>query len=139
MREIKFRVWDGKTMNYDGEPTQDWLPLLIDFKGHVCYPSYSDYDGNKPCNFRCYAYTSNSKYGLMQYTGLKDQNEKEIYEGDIVIFKNSIKEQLKGIIKFKNGAFGYDCKNGFYQFPLYKATKIIGNKFENPKLLKEMK
>lgn len=71
---------------------------------------------------------------LMQYTGLKDRNDKEIYEGDIVRY---FKDEL-GIVKFVAGSFiidGNTCYESFLE--LGGKIAIVGNIYENPDLLKE--
>ncbi len=78
---------------------------------------------------------------LMQYTGLKDKNGKEIYEGDIVktlyVFSSDIPH---GQIKFKKGRFFVEWMNEDEEMNdiLHihaKASEIIGNIYENPELL----
>lgn len=75
---------------------------------------------------------------LMQYTGLKDKNGKEIYEGDLV---NFIGAKNPGEVIFNNGAFEID---GFWNnsqdeparaFSENATLEIIGNIYENPELL----
>ena len=77
---------------------------------------------------------------LMQYTGLKDKNNKEIYEGDIL--SNGNDEKLYKII-FENGSFRAEFKGDFeeHSFDLIdvvaQGCEIVGNIYENPELLGE--
>ena len=119
-REIKFRAWNGKQM-LNGEQLVD-IPLLISpANGNILNPKdYSQHFGN---------------IILMQFTGLKDNNLKEIYEGDIMY----VAGVGNVLVEFISGCFGYKDLISFY--PLYDdqendIEKVIGNKFENPELLK---
>lgn len=75
---------------------------------------------------------------VMQYTGLKDKNGVEIYEGDVVEFgpyPDQLK-RLRGLVAFKEGCFGIDVPDeGFYSFPGWKLFEVIGTIWENPELL----
>jgi len=74
-------------------------------------------------------------YVLMQYTGLKDKNGKEIYEGDIV--RHATDEGVYKVI-FEDG--GFYVKNLFeYDFQTINEypLEVIGNIFEDKHLLKE--
>ncbi len=108
MREIKFRAWTGKEMFYDVERT------LI--SGKIAFRDKS--------------------LKLMQYTGLKDKNGKEIYEGDIIRARYITGNIIVNEIKFKKGCFG---PNGFYNWGDICELDVIGNIYENPELLKETK
>lgn len=111
MREIKFRAWTGNEMLIVGE-----LTLFMD--GHF----------NVNDEFPI------SQGDLMQYTGLKDKNGKEIYEGDIT---------SRGVITFSRGKFQgtyFDSKGNLeedWEDDLYlnKDIEIIGNIYENQELL----
>jgi uncharacterized phage protein (TIGR01671 family) len=84
---------------------------------------------------------------IMQFTGLKDKNKMDIYEGDILDFKYPLATAdedddqdnllLRVVIDFHDGAFwfnggGYtDCNWHFYNS---EDRELIGNIYENPEL-----
>lgn len=82
---------------------------------------------------------------IMQFTGLRDKNGKEIYEGDFVQFYHKEKGYVIGDIVFESGAFiiGSDNLPDSYSILLEEADsekdcmtiEIKGNKFENPEIL----
>ena len=81
---------------------------------------------------------------LMQYTGLKDKNGAEIYDGDIVLVELSgTSTWYKTVVKFKEGAFIASLIDGedyFYNFNRgfdSNDFEILGNVYENPELLEE--
>lgn len=65
-----------------------------------------------------------------QYTGLKDKNGREIYDGDV------IERIYRYEVRFKNGSFyGYNPKGSLSAREIAADMLIIGNIYENPELL----
>lgn len=131
MREIKFRAWHEKT--------KEMLKVItIDFrKKEANTINPSQYKGTR------YSYDSFGVGGiivLMQLTGLKDKNGKEIFEGDIVKFGSLDKI---GTIIFYNGCFIIEDLRFEHENKLYTCddgdpdtfVEVIGNIYENPELL----
>lgn len=123
MREIKFRAWDilGKRM----VKWEDMYGLeRTDSNTIGIHLPPGDHN-----------YLFPEDVILEQYTGYKDKNNKEIYEGDIIKYNNKIYW-----IGFSEGCF--DCRikltdtNGDELFLFdHKCIEIIGNISENPELL----
>lgn len=80
-----------------------------------------------------------------QFTGLYDKNGKEIYEGDIILYRGSIQHE----VVFRHGAFGYLLYGGefiscagntnftFNPLNRSKEHEVIGNIYDNPELKKK--
>lgn len=124
-REIKFRVWDVENKEMLEVQELDFEPTFYGGRIAIRPDQYNDYFDTEDMI-------------LMQYTGLKDKNGKEIWENDIVeITRECIYD--KGIIVFKNGCFFIKSKENLlalYNCELnnYKV-KVIGNIYDNPELL----
>lgn len=124
----KFRAWDSwrKRMSVVDR-------IYIDTKGVRLYDDFGEY------------WRDFSDVELMQFTGLKDKNGKEIFEGDIITNGTAIVDvkshQTLGFYTVVNGEerfFGSntsikDFENDVEEFS--SVTEIIGNIYENPELL----
>jgi len=110
MREIKFRVWDSQQKIMYGCRNIHWE------------------NNNKITFQKGSGIEMDEKLGdvLMQFTGLKDKNDKEIYEGDIIYLAGyGNHEVVFPFIQLYDSAVENDI------------GKIIGNKWENPELLSQ--
>lgn len=123
MREIKFRAWDkdAKTMVYQSDNGDEYCWQI---GAEEIWVENIKED---------YILESN----LMQYTGLKDKNGVEIYEGDILSgwigsHWHSGEDKFEEVVK-------YDEKTASYNFAAievrYGDLRVIGNIYENPELL----
>ena len=127
MREIKFRAWDTEldkwyAPTYEAYRGQLW-ELLVSFKGDLVAHTITGmtHESMFP-----------DRYILMQYTGLKDKNGKEIYEGDILKWDASEwGTEYNEAVKWDFGLLA-SREHDWPQF-----CEIIGNIYENPELLKE--
>jgi uncharacterized phage protein (TIGR01671 family) len=120
-REIKFQVWDK-----DAKQMWTWGDINIaDKEGVMCFLDMLQQD----------------QFIKRQFTGLRDKNGKEIYEGDIIRAKNGV--QIGTVIWVES-----DCKyvvrwtkdnptKMVYDSNMSSAQwcEVIGNIYENPELL----
>ncbi|WP_373443322.1 YopX family protein (plasmid) [Lacticaseibacillus paracasei] len=131
-REIKFRVWDHNT---------DTMMIPDDFEfcdGEICWIDAGREAGPKSGNDG-----DPGQFEIMQYTGLKDKNGREIYEGDIIVThpKSKYEAPKSGVVQYGGSRpmFGYKTEDGeeydIWSSNAYRTYEVIGNIFENPELL----
>ena len=133
MRTIKFRVWDKeiKKMHICGEDVHD----EITFENETNKAYYYNLQNG------CGSLREDSDYILMQYIGLKDKNETEIYEGDIVRILGGEYEQ--GFYEWDETVIIKDLVyDGFNLMMTINqigngAIEVIGNIYENKNLLRQ--
>lgn len=134
MREYKFRVWDTENKEMLKVQELDFEDTFYGGRLSIRTDQYNDYFDIEDMI-------------LMQYTGLKDKNGKEIYEGDI-IFDSFYERKAK--VVFLEGAFWLDYIDDFKEYKtIHKryqllanydnksVLEVIGNIYDNPELLKE--
>lgn len=120
----KFRAWLKEELEM-----QD--VLAFDTRGH----SFLGIEGtNVRVEGWCDYFEVDKQAVIMQFTGLKDLNGVEIFEGDILFDKHH-NPQI-GVVVFYEGAFQLLANNMYYPLIQFDGdVEIIGNIHENPKLL----
>ena len=156
MREIKFRAWHKKV--------KDMFPVrtLDVFGSLVCFVTREQYEKHKDKKWGIwfpsevtFGQTPPYNYELMQYTGIKDKNSKEIYEGDLVqvctwddtgINQTLDLREVTYVFRtdiYNLGAFSLACRKEIKKVDLsleemvqaQKEIEVVGNIYENPELL----
>jgi len=137
MRERKYRAYHDKW----GWASPD--DIWISGEGMV----YVDYRGENGDKIACYTEKTKELH-VMDYIGREDKNSKEIYEEDIIQFGEQ--SDLRATVEFEGAAFmihwhqpnAVTKNQGDYMYETWFVNphvpiKIIGNKYDNPELLKK--
>lgn len=129
-REIKFRAWNkviNKMVYFDlfsigtNSPSTELRASIKQTETQDYYDT--DFDDGEMENTI-----------LTQFTGLKDKNGKEIYEGDILRGNGDWDKPI--LVKWEGGGFHGVGGYKHVGFNFFNLFEIIGNIYENPELLK---
>ncbi|RKY72549.1 MAG: hypothetical protein DRP97_00520 [Candidatus Latescibacterota bacterium] len=117
-RTPKYKIWDGKTMHQS-----DNIQLQFSTDGWIALP----YGANAEIIHNPI---------MLEFTGLKDENGKMIFEGDVLKYEREKKKI--GIVNYNNKYVCYMFGNDEIGDNIFNI-EILGNIYENPELLKEEK
>jgi len=130
MREYKFRAWDSwwDKMHY------------FDFTKNIEATPDDELKGLWILHEEGSVYAIQDKIKIMQYTGLKDKNGKEIYEVDIVLYDRNIHKDIDTakfkVVWAKDRYVLQEIKHKYYIDDVtWELIEVIGNIYENPELL----
>jgi uncharacterized phage protein (TIGR01671 family) len=144
MRELKFRIWDKQYKNWIENSSSlhcysNWTicPFtgnLVDYVGTFNGDHEESFTASPAADYYLEGtkFVKEPRYVIQQYTGLKDKNGNDIYEGDILTCKY-VDQEVTEAISYSEEYAAFT--HGEHALWLGEA-EIIGNIFENPELLK---
>ena len=133
----RYRVWVkiGKRMVFSDDI------LGIDYENKEIVTQQVYFENGLPDDRDIYCYDLED-IEFMQSTGLKDKNGKEIFEGDIVKMAKDVYSEptYYEVVRHRGGAYRLESKQHGCELWLRHADcEIVGNVYENPELLEDIK
>lgn len=134
MKELKFRAWDKLAKKYV-YPDKG-------YQGHYMLTLNGEF-------YNLQNGSGGDEYDVQPWTGVKDKDGKDIYEGDILVYEEDKDctgeiDEVILVCQYQryNAWFGFyepketaeDVYSGYYWLELADKCKVIGNIYENPRL-----
>jgi uncharacterized phage protein (TIGR01671 family) len=132
LKEIKFRAWDKANKKMIAVPS---LHFGDDGASHGASLTIIIWDKTAEMYDRALVVSETAE--LMQYTGFKDKNGKEIYEGDILKIYTLYSDVKIEAVVFDMYSFMTSGGYFLYAFDEHYEIEVIGNIYENPELIPE--
>ena len=151
MRQLKFRIWDRQSKQFVDNSAgthcaSRWLidaftGRPVDFVVGLEDPEFGSLSEGENYYIQGTKVVKEPQYVIQQFTGVLDTKGKEIYEGDIVTFTvnydiGSQKFTLPVVFDEEYNCWAFTNGRDMSFPQVSSSAKVVGNIFENPKLLK---
>ena len=124
-REIKFRFWSGQKMFNELDEVMACLAQQM---------AFNEQGVGFVGSTICYDHVGEHGASFMQYTGLRDRNGREIYEGDVLKFNMGGEEFKRPVAWNPQGFWTIRWQDGLNTGPLRGTYELIGNVYDNTEM-----